>query len=142
MRKIRQVLRLANTTPTPLSIRAMATSLGISRDSVSNYILRGKAVGLTWPLPDDVDEAELKARLFPTAMLRLKRRGANLSALRGECLEANRGWLRCTHFCDRYLGSSNPTVVDATLDRLVAGADRLALKDNTSIRGRRRPCKD
>lgn len=100
-----------------MSIRAMATSLGISRDSVSDYILRSKAVGLAWPLPDDLDDAQLEAKLFPTAMLRLKRKeepdwayvhqelkrkGATLVALHGEYLDANPDGLRRTQFCDRY----------------------------------------
>lgn len=41
-----------------------------------------------------------------------------------------------------YLGSSNPTVADAILDRLVTGADRLALKGNTSMRARKRSRED
>lgn len=115
MRKIRQVLRLANTTT--LSLRAMASSLGISRDSVHDYILRSKAVGLSWPLPENLDDAELEAKLFPTAMLKLKRKdepdwalvhqelkrkGATLLALHEEYLEANPDGLRRTQFCERY----------------------------------------
>ena len=115
MRKIRQVLRLAYTTT--LSLRAMARSLEISRDSVNDYILRSKAVGLTWPLPDNLDDAELEAMLFPTAMQKLKRKtepdwayvhqelkrtGATLVALHEEYLKANPDGLRRTQFCERY----------------------------------------
>lgn len=37
-----------------------------------------------------------------------------------------------------YLGSSNPTVADAILDRLVTGAERIVIKGTTSMRANRK----
>lgn len=65
MRKIREVLRLK--WECGLKQRAIARSCGISHSTVSEYLQRAEAAGLTWPLPDDLDEATLLARLFPPA---------------------------------------------------------------------------
>ena len=61
MRKIKEVLRL--TWAYGLPKRAVAASCLIST-SVSNYVRRAKVAGLSWPLPDDLDEAAPRIRLF------------------------------------------------------------------------------
>lgn len=63
MRKIKEVLRLKWACGLPN--RAVAASCRISTSSVSDYVSRAKVAGLSWPLPDDLDEAALWARLFP-----------------------------------------------------------------------------
>jgi transposase len=63
MRKIREVLRLSHSSL--LSRRAVAASLGISRDAVADYLLRASSAGLTWPLSDSLDDAQLERRLYP-----------------------------------------------------------------------------
>ncbi|MFC7462249.1 IS21 family transposase, partial [Hydrogenophaga defluvii] len=63
MRKIREVLRLSH--DSLLSRRAVADSLGISRDAVTDYLVRASSAGLTWPLPEDLDDAQLERRLYP-----------------------------------------------------------------------------
>ena len=57
MRKIHDVLRLVY--KAELSQRTVAKSLSISRDAVSDVLARGKLAGLTWPLPQSMDEATL-----------------------------------------------------------------------------------
>ncbi len=57
MRKIRQVLRLK--WECSLSNRAIARSCSISHSTVSEYVRRAQEAGLSWPLPDDLDEERL-----------------------------------------------------------------------------------
>src|SRR5215218_6840851 len=61
MRQITEVLRL---NAQSLSYRQIALSVGISASTVQSYLERAHRVGLSWPLPDDVDDAALEARLF------------------------------------------------------------------------------
>src|SRR4029450_1564231 len=61
MRQITEVLRL-NTQG--LSYRQIAQSVGISASTVQSYLERAQRAGLSWPLPDDVDDSALEARLF------------------------------------------------------------------------------
>ena len=63
VRKIREVLRLK--WACGLSNRAVGASCRISDSSVSEYVGRAKAAGLSWPLPDELDDAALIAKLFP-----------------------------------------------------------------------------
>jgi transposase len=63
MRQIRDVLRLH--CAARLSQRATAASLGLSQGAVSGYLSRARAAGVSWPLPEDVDDARLEALLFP-----------------------------------------------------------------------------
>ena len=63
MRKIKEVLRLRY--QNRLSARRIARSCGISRSTVSEYLMRAKAAGFGWPLPENLDEAAVEARLFP-----------------------------------------------------------------------------
>ena len=65
MRKIKDVLRLkyeAN-----LSCRQIAASLKLSVGVISKYTKAAEAAGLSWPLPDGMDDTTLEARLFPPA---------------------------------------------------------------------------
>ena len=63
MRKIREVLRLYFLAA--LSIRAISRSLGTSPSTVGEYLRRAKVAGLTWPVPETIDDAGLERRLFP-----------------------------------------------------------------------------
>lgn len=62
MRKIRKVLRLK---AEGLSQRAIAGSSGIAHSTVGEYLRRAERAGLSWSLPEDLDEDTLQARLFP-----------------------------------------------------------------------------
>lgn len=63
MRKIREILRLK--WECQLSQRAIARSCRISRSTVSEYVRRAEAAGLSWPLPESLSEEELYRLLFP-----------------------------------------------------------------------------
>ena len=63
MRKIRELLRLKY--ELGRSHREIATSLGIANSTVSDYVRRASAAGLSWPLPEGLDDAALEAALFP-----------------------------------------------------------------------------
>jgi transposase len=62
MRKIRDVLRLR---ATGMSTRQVAASLSVSKTTVQNCLRRAEAVGLGWPLPDELTDEVLEARLYP-----------------------------------------------------------------------------
>ncbi len=64
MRQIREILRLRH--EKGLSQRAIARACGLGAGTVSEYLGRAARAGLTWPLPAELDEAALEARLFPT----------------------------------------------------------------------------
>jgi hypothetical protein len=63
MRQIREVLRLRFASK--LSQRAIAKSLRLSQGAVSIYLTRARAAGIVWPLPDELDDAQLEALLYP-----------------------------------------------------------------------------
>jgi hypothetical protein len=63
MRKIKEVLRLKYAHE--LSERQTARSCGIGRATVAEYLMRARAAGLGWPMPDELDDAAIEARLFP-----------------------------------------------------------------------------
>ena len=64
MRKIKDVLRLKY--EARLSGRQIAASLKLSVGVISKYIKAAEAAGLSWPLPDGMDDTLLEMRLFPT----------------------------------------------------------------------------
>jgi hypothetical protein len=57
MRKIKEVLQLKF--DGKQSNRNIAVSCSISRSTVADYLLRAKAIGFSWPLPDDLSETAL-----------------------------------------------------------------------------------
>jgi transposase len=63
MRKIREILRLK--WEQGLSHRQIAESCQVARPTVTEYLERATAVGLSWPLPSDLDDATLERLLFP-----------------------------------------------------------------------------
>ena len=64
MRKIKEVLRLKFELGLPN--RQIARSCSINHSTVADYLYRAKAAGLDhWPLPPELDDSGLAARLFP-----------------------------------------------------------------------------
>ena len=64
MRKIKEVLRLKF--ELGLGNRQIARSCSINHNTVNDYVRRATAAGLNpWPLPADIDDAAIEARLFP-----------------------------------------------------------------------------
>src|ERR1700690_3909489 len=64
MRKIREVLRLR---ADGFSKRRIAASLGISATAAMECLQRARRAGLSWPLPDGLDDTALELRLYPPA---------------------------------------------------------------------------
>src|ERR1700687_4055961 len=60
MRMIREILRLHHSCG--LSKHKISRALGCARSSVREYIKRAHAAGLTWPLPQELDDDDLLER--------------------------------------------------------------------------------
>jgi len=63
MRRIRDVLRLKF--GQGLSERTISASLGLGKGSVGSYVCRATKAGLSWPLPEGLDDDSLELLLFP-----------------------------------------------------------------------------
>src|SRR3954467_4359621 len=62
MRQVREVLRLKYACGP--SERRIAAALGIGRYTVAEYLRRATVIGLTWPVPPELDDAALERKLF------------------------------------------------------------------------------
>jgi len=62
MRKIREVLRLK--LELGLSDRLIGQSVGLARSTVQDYVIRAQQVGVSWPLPPELDDVQLEDLLF------------------------------------------------------------------------------
>jgi transposase len=116
MRKIREILRL--TFGEGLSRRATAAATGLPFTTVSDHVARAGRAGLGWPLPEDLDDARLEARLFtrtepppaasrplpdwPTVHRELRRTGVTLQLLHLEYKAAHPDGYQYTQFCRHY----------------------------------------
>ena len=115
MRQIREILRLKH--DQQLSHRAIASACRVGLGTVADYLGRAKQAGLEWPLPEDLGEAALEARLFPRAgpgsrervapdvegiHQELKRVGVTLHLLWEEYREANPKGYAYSQFCEIY----------------------------------------
>ena len=65
MRKVREVLRQRYACGA--SERVIAQSLGIGRTAVGEYIRRAAVIGITWPVPGELDDPALERKLFAPA---------------------------------------------------------------------------
>ena len=73
MRKVREVLRLRYALG--VSERQIAITTGLSRSTVGEYLRRIAVIGITWPVPEGLDDAELERRLFTSPAFTRTRRG-------------------------------------------------------------------
>lgn len=62
MRQVREVLRLRHVCGH--SGHQIAAAVGVSRYTVAEYLRRAAVVGITWPVPPELDDAALERRLF------------------------------------------------------------------------------
>ena len=62
MRKTREILRLAYEVKIPA--RQIARSLHVSPTTVGNCLERARAAGLTWPLPEEMEDGHLEELLY------------------------------------------------------------------------------
>ena len=63
MRQVREVLRLKH--ECGHSGHQIAAMVGISRHAVAEYLRRAGMLGITWPVPPELDDAALERKLFP-----------------------------------------------------------------------------
>lgn len=116
MRKIREVLRLKYACGA--SKRVIAEAVGIGRTSVGEYVRRAAVVGITWPIPAELDDAALERTLFAPAGYNpplsrpvpdwgyvhgeLRRRGVTLALLWEEYRANHPDGYGYSRFCDLY----------------------------------------
>ena len=115
MRKVKEVLRLHF--EVGLKLRPIARSLSLSPSTVGDYLRRARVVGITWPLPAEIDEPELERRLFPPpkpgrakrplpdwAVMHqeLKRKGMTLALLWHEYKSTHPEGIQYSQFCAYY----------------------------------------
>ena len=67
MRKIKEVLRLH--LGEGLSRRQVSRATGLPYTTIVDHLARARRAGLTWPLPEGLDDAALEARLFTRATI-------------------------------------------------------------------------
>ena len=115
MRKVYDVLRLHH--EAGLGNRQVARCLSISHSTVRDYLRRAKAAGLSWPLPEDLDESALDKLLFPPPApasahrplpnwpevhRQMRRKGVTLQLLWQEYKTAHPGGYQYSRFCQLY----------------------------------------
>ena len=116
MRKTQEILRLKF--GCGLSNRDIAKSISVGRSSIGDYLLRARAAGLTWPLPEGMDEVALERLLFPSVTgtnphdrplpvwpevhTELKRKGMTLALLWQEYKASNPDGYQYSWFCHSY----------------------------------------
>src|SRR5216683_2733019 len=116
MRRLRELLRLKY--DAGLSHRAVARACAMGLGTVTTYLQRAAAAGLQWPLPEDLDDAALEARLFarpavppardrvvpewPQLHQELKKPGVTLSLLWLEYRGQHPSGYAYSQFCERY----------------------------------------
>ena len=101
-----------------MSRRLVGEATGIGKTAVGDYVRRAAVAGLSWPIPDGIDDAELERRLFPPRDQRrprrapepdwshihaeLKRRGVTLALLWQEYRAEHAQGYAYSWFCERY----------------------------------------
>jgi IS30 family transposase len=63
VRKIKEILRLKY--EAELSNRSIGRACRVSCSTISEYIQRSRRAGISWPLPESLNEEELYKKLFP-----------------------------------------------------------------------------
>lgn len=135
MRKVREVLRLHF--GAGLSARKIATSCNTGRITVGEYLQRAQDVGLSWPLPEDMDDTRLEAVLFRrpsysnTRSLpdmnylhtEMRRKGVTLQLLWYEYKKAYEEGYQYTQFCEYYRRSQEK--LDLSLRREHRAGERI-----------------
>ncbi len=115
MRKVKEILRLRLSLG--LGVRQIARSCSVSHSTVSEILTRAETAGLSWPLPEDLDEAALESRLYPAAPKskdakpmpdmahihqELRRKGVTLQLLWEEYKQAHPDGYQRSQFCHLY----------------------------------------
>jgi len=117
MRKIREILRL--NWASQLSNRAIAKACAIARSTVAECLERASQAGLSWPLPEDLDDTALERLLYPPVVCadairalpdwslvqkEMKRKGMTLALLWDEYKAAHPEGYQYSQYCKLYRG--------------------------------------
>jgi transposase len=100
------------------SLREISKKCNVSRKALREYEMRLQQAGLSWPLPADLDDAELEARLFSLGNRRSSKfpqpdweyvqeqmssfKGATLQTLHAEYKAAHQNGMKYRRFCQLY----------------------------------------
>jgi transposase len=138
MRQVREVLRLKFVGG--VSTREIARRIGVAASTVRGTLKRFAAAGLSWPLPEEMTDAVLEARLFANAGTKqghrrhiepdwaaihreLKRKHVTLQILWDEYIEREPQGYRYSRFCELY--HSWATKLSVTMRQTHVGGDKL-----------------
>jgi len=138
MRHVREVLRLKFVGHVPT--REIARRIGVAASTVRTTLERFHASGLSWPLPEEMTDAMLEARLFANAGTKqghrrhiepdwaaihreLKRKHVTLSILWDEYIERDPQGYRYSRFCELY--RSWEARLSVTMRQTHVGGDKL-----------------
>ena len=115
MRKIKEILRLKH--ENGLSVRKIGTCCNLNRSTVSDYLARAKIAGISWPVPDGMDDETLENLLFPKNVStrraiqepdfpyiqqELRKKGVTLQLLWMEYKEQNPLGYQYSRYCELY----------------------------------------
>ncbi len=115
MRNVKEALRLSH--EAGLSERQVAGSLRVAASTVHRYLERAGQAGLSWPLPEGMDDAALERALFPPqppstversapdfawVHRELRRKGVTLQLLWMEYKHAHPDGYQYSRFCELY----------------------------------------
>jgi transposase len=115
MRKIKEILRLK--WEAHLSARKIAKSCNISHATVLKILKAAEDTGISWPLPEGLDDAALESTLYPEPNMcrlnrpepdpeyihrELKRKHVTLTLLWYEYKQAHPDGLMFSQYCERY----------------------------------------
>ena len=137
MRQVRDVLRL---NAAGVSGNEIARRVGVAASTVRLTLKRLAAGGLSWPLPAELTDAALEARLFTAAGKKqghrrrdepdwaavhreLKRKHVTLQILWDEYIEQHPDGYRYSRFCELYRGWASR--ISVTMRQTHAGGDKL-----------------
>jgi transposase len=138
MREVREVLRLKFVGGVPT--REIARRLDVAASTVRATLKRFAAAGLSWPLPEEMTDALLEARLFANAGTKqghrrhiepdwaaihreLKRKHVTLQILWDEYIEREPQGYRYSRFCELY--RSFEAKLSVTMRQTHVGGDKL-----------------
>ncbi len=138
MREVREVLQLKFVGGVPT--REIARRLDVAASTVRATLKRFEASGLSWPLPDEMTDAVLEARLFANAGTKqghrrhvepdwaalhreMKRKHVTLQILWDEYIEREPQGYRYSRFCELY--RSFEAKLSVTMRQTHVGGDKL-----------------
>ena len=138
MRRVREMLRLTLDAGLPLS--ETARRLGIARSTLREMVQRVERSGLPWPLPLDLSDTDLEARLYGEAGTKqghrrraepdwaalnreLKKKHVTLQILWDEYIETHPDGYRYSRFCELY--RSWEARLPVTMRQTHLGGDKL-----------------